>query len=55
MSESLILRANAKINLLLKVFDLRNDGFHEIKSDMQSISLHDVIILKPLKDSIVIS
>ena len=33
------LRANAKINLSLRVFEKRLDGFHEIESVMQSVSL----------------
>ena len=39
------LRANAKINLSLKVLGLRPDGFHALDSVMQSVSLYDVITL----------
>jgi 4-diphosphocytidyl-2-C-methyl-D-erythritol kinase len=39
------LRAYAKINLSLKVLGLRPDGFHELDSVMQSVSLFDLITL----------
>ncbi len=39
------LRAYAKINLSLRVFEKRPDGFHEIESVMQSVSLSDLITL----------
>lgn len=38
--------AFAKINLFLDVLDKRPDGYHNIKSVMQSISLHDKISLE---------
>lgn len=39
----LIAYSPAKINLFLEVFNKREDGFHEIKSVIQSISLFDKI------------
>jgi 4-diphosphocytidyl-2-C-methyl-D-erythritol kinase len=39
----LTLRAPAKINLVLEVLGKRSDGYHEIKSIMQAVSLFDVI------------
>ncbi len=39
------LRANAKINLSLRVFNKRQDGFHDLESIMQSVSLSDYITL----------
>jgi 4-diphosphocytidyl-2-C-methyl-D-erythritol kinase len=39
------LRAFAKINLSLEVLGKREDGFHEIDSIMQSVSLYDVVRL----------
>lgn len=39
------LKANAKINLSLKIIGQRPDGYHNIQSEMQSISLYDEIIL----------
>lgn len=40
------LRAYAKINLSLKVTSKRPDGYHDIDSVMQSVSLHDEIDLR---------
>lgn len=36
-------KAYAKINLFLDIENLRNDGYHNIKSVMQTIDWHDVI------------
>jgi len=35
--------ANAKINLALAIQGIREDGYHELQSVMQSIVLHDII------------
>ena len=40
------LNSYAKINLALSIEHKRKDGYHEIKSIMQTISLHDIIKLK---------
>ena len=40
---ALILPAYAKLNLTLDVTGRRPDGYHEIDSVMQTISLHDLI------------
>jgi len=40
------LRAHAKINLYLKVLGRRSDGFHEIETVLQSITLHDSLELE---------
>lgn len=40
---SLSLNAPAKINWFLKVLYLRNDGYHEIRSLIQKITLYDVL------------
>ncbi|MFH1709750.1 MAG: 4-(cytidine 5'-diphospho)-2-C-methyl-D-erythritol kinase [bacterium] len=40
------LRAYAKLNLTLNITGKRPDGYHEIDSVMQSISLHDEIDMK---------
>jgi 4-diphosphocytidyl-2-C-methyl-D-erythritol kinase len=41
------LPARAKLNLDLKVVKRRADGFHEIRSHMQSVALHDLIEAAP--------
>jgi len=46
------LKAYAKINLSLKIFGLRPDGYHSLESIMQSVSLHDVITLEPISSGI---
>jgi 4-diphosphocytidyl-2-C-methyl-D-erythritol kinase len=40
-------RAHAKINLDLRVLGTRSDGFHELRTVFQAISLHDVITCVP--------
>lgn len=45
------IKAYGKINLTLEVLRLMVDGFHEIKSIMQSIDLHDSIIIEEAIDS----
>lgn len=42
----LTVQAPAKINLTLEVLDKRQDGFHEIRSVMQTISLGDSLCFK---------
>lgn len=39
------LRAFAKINLQLEVLGRRPDGYHELRTVLQSISLHDTLVL----------
>ncbi len=46
----LTLKAPAKINWFLKVLGLRSDGYHEIRSLIQKISLYDVLAFEPSKD-----
>ena len=37
--------AFAKLNLTLDVLDRRADGYHDIKSIMQTVSLHDDVLV----------
>jgi 4-diphosphocytidyl-2-C-methyl-D-erythritol kinase len=48
------LRAYAKLNLSLKVLGKRPDGYHDIDSIMQSISLHDEIELKAIDSGVTV-
>lgn len=43
------LNAHAKINLFLKVGSRRRDGYHSIHTVFQEISLHDILIFKPIQ------
>lgn len=47
---SLSIPAFAKINWSLRVLGKRDDGFHEIETVLQTISLHDTIILESRND-----
>ena len=42
----IVLSAPAKINLTLEVLGKRPDGYHEIRSVMQTISLSDTLSFK---------
>jgi len=46
----LTIKAYAKINLSLDILGLRPDGYHELRSLMQSVSLADELCLKPADD-----
>ena len=52
MRRKLTLWTAAKINLYLDVIGKRNDGYHEIESVMQSVTLYDRLVLKPFKEGI---
>lgn len=44
---ALRLRSYAKVNLGLEVLGTRGDGYHELRTIFQTISLHDDIVLRP--------
>lgn len=45
--------AYAKINLALAVLGIREDGYHELQSVMQSITLHDIVRVRRCGEKIV--
>ncbi|HPF43488.1 MAG TPA: 4-(cytidine 5'-diphospho)-2-C-methyl-D-erythritol kinase [Syntrophomonadaceae bacterium] len=54
MMHSLMLAAPAKINLILKVFGLRTDGYHELETVMHPISLIDIIHVELIPEGITV-
>ena len=46
---SILIQANAKINLDLKILGKRPDGFHQIESTFQSIDLSDFLLFEKSK------
>ena len=46
------LKARAKINLSLDVLNKRADGYHEVKMIMQTLELHDNIIIEQIDKGI---
>jgi 4-diphosphocytidyl-2-C-methyl-D-erythritol kinase len=48
----LTLKAHAKINLYLRLAGKRPDGFHEIESVLQTVTLHDNLTLEAAGDGI---
>jgi 4-diphosphocytidyl-2-C-methyl-D-erythritol kinase len=48
---SVALPARAKLNLDLAVLGRRPDGFHDVRTTLQAIDLHDLITLAPAKQS----
>ncbi|MFQ6097452.1 MAG: 4-(cytidine 5'-diphospho)-2-C-methyl-D-erythritol kinase [Armatimonadota bacterium] len=51
---SVTLRCYAKVNLFLRVGPRRPDGYHEVRTVMQTISLHDRLTLRPRPDGAII-
>ncbi len=43
MKESIVLESPAKVNLRLEILRKREDGYHELKTIFQKISLHDTL------------
>lgn len=44
------IRSYAKINWTLEVFDRREDGFHELRTILQTVSLYDTLSIEPSDD-----
>ena len=55
MSRVLILRPSAKINLTLRVGPIRPDGFHDVRTLMQSIALCDRLALSARRGPFVLA
>lgn len=55
MCKKVILRANAKVNLNLKILETLPDGYHTIRTVMQSLSLHDRIRIERRESGITLS
>lgn len=51
MNNMVTIKANAKINLFLDILGKRNDGYHDIFSIMQSISLADTVSVQKTNKS----
>ena len=47
--------ANAKINLTLDILGKRPDGFHEVAMVMQTIGLHDTLVMEKTERDIELS
>ena len=46
--EEIQVKARAKINLSLDITGKRDDGYHEISTIMQTVSLHDRLHIKKI-------
>ncbi len=52
--QELILKSPAKINLGLKIIEKRDDGYHEIETIFQMVSLFDTLTFRNLQSGIVL-
>ena len=50
---SRILRAYAKINLFLDIIKKREDGYHDIVSLFQNISMYDRLIISKIERALI--
>lgn len=48
---TIALPARAKLNLDLAVLGRRDDGFHDVRTTLQAIDLHDLVILEPAAET----
>ncbi|MBI5183426.1 MAG: 4-(cytidine 5'-diphospho)-2-C-methyl-D-erythritol kinase [Nitrospinae bacterium] len=48
------IKSPAKINLGLKVYRKREDGFHEVETILQMVNLYDIVTLQRIKGGIVV-
>ena len=54
MKRKLTVKAAAKVNFYLDVLGKRANGYHEIESIMQSVTLYDRLVFGPLRQEIII-
>ena len=54
-AESINLRANAKLNLFLRVLGRRSDGYHELESIFHTVALADDLSLTPSDEGVDVS
>ncbi|MCL2593852.1 MAG: 4-(cytidine 5'-diphospho)-2-C-methyl-D-erythritol kinase, partial [Defluviitaleaceae bacterium] len=47
-NNSVSLKANAKINISLDILGRRDNGYHDLETIMQSVSLHDEVFVKKI-------
>ena len=47
MSRAIVIRPSAKINLSLHVGHVRGDGFHDVRTLLQSVAIFDTVTVSP--------
>jgi 4-diphosphocytidyl-2-C-methyl-D-erythritol kinase len=52
---NLVLRPSAKINLALRVGARRPDGYHDVRTVLQSIALHDVLTIQASRGPLILT
>ncbi len=50
MNETAVVMARAKINIVLDIIGKRNDGYHDIRTIMQTVDLHDAVTIKRMSE-----
>jgi 4-diphosphocytidyl-2-C-methyl-D-erythritol kinase len=48
---TIVLPARAKLNLDLAVLRRRDDGYHDVRSTLQAVDLHDLVMMSPAQAS----
>ena len=51
-AESITVRCSAKVNLYLDVIRRRDDGYHDIVTVFQPVTLHDIVSIRPVREGI---
>ena len=47
MTEAVVRRAHAKLNVFLRVLGKRADGYHDVETVLLPLDLHDVLTVVP--------